>query len=387
MNERDVLNSEQKTTADKLAFSASQFGISVFRNAKSVLNASKKTVEKILEKSTMGQDVFTEPDNLWENPKYKDTGYPDTASPTNTKTRAVPLKKDYSYPTVAGTSPYTPSDMLNSSVEGLESTFESSHISKAKLRVEDPIETADLLAIDGHPEEKDSRKNYSSIFENQVEIEPTIRNRSENPSNKSTTFGLRTLPPNKATPVGLPNLALSKERAKGNELFKNGQFGDAEAEYTKAISQISTTNPEFLILLNNRSACRIKIGDNRNAVLDCDQVLNFDPKDIKARLRRATAYEALENWAKAQEDYRFLMGIDPTIKSVSSGLARCTSALTKTESKPNIIPQKKMPNKQVKAAVDNAVQKHRSKNEEMELEESEKFKYHDHVTEKVYSIK
>ncbi|KAJ3163591.1 hypothetical protein HDU86_000174 [Geranomyces michiganensis] len=128
-----------------------------------------------------------------------------------------------------------------------------------------------------------------------------------------------------ATPAELATSTGHKDA--GNAHFKNGQFGDADASYTLAIAALPSRHLQLAALYNNRAAARLKTGHYREAAEDCGVVQSMDPRDVKSLLRRATAYEAMEKWADALEDYRKVMGIDPSVKTASDGLGRCQKAL------------------------------------------------------------
>ena len=81
-------------------------------------------------------------------------------------------------------------------------------------------------------------------------------------------------------------------------------------------------------LYNNRAAARLKTGEYRGVVDDCNAVQALDSRDLKSLLRRATAWEALEKWDDAKRDYEMLMTVDPSMKGVSLGLARARKALS-----------------------------------------------------------
>lgn len=119
---------------------------------------------------------------------------------------------------------------------------------------------------------------------------------------------------------------VDKLREEGNELFKQGQFADAAQAYSKAIDILPPNHKIRAILLNNRSAAYLKTGQYRECIADCDFVQKFDNRNPKSLLRRASAYEALENWQCALDDYRLLMGLQPG-PAVSSGMSRCQTAL------------------------------------------------------------
>ncbi|TPX31575.1 hypothetical protein SmJEL517_g05119 [Synchytrium microbalum] len=116
-------------------------------------------------------------------------------------------------------------------------------------------------------------------------------------------------------------------REKGNALFKQGQFGDAEIEYTQAITALPAGHLNLIAVFNNRAAARLKTGQFKEAIEDATAVLAIDDRDCKSLLRRASAYEAIERWADAREDYKTIMGIDTSVKGVSAGLSRCQKAM------------------------------------------------------------
>jgi tetratricopeptide (TPR) repeat protein len=115
-------------------------------------------------------------------------------------------------------------------------------------------------------------------------------------------------------------------KAKGNELFKRGQFSDAEACYTDAIAALPIGHEFLLFLFNNRAAARLKTGDYRGVLADCDAVQQVDDADVKSLLRRAMAHEGLEKWESAALDYKRILEIDSTVATASQGLARCSRA-------------------------------------------------------------
>ncbi|XP_007445171.1 sperm-associated antigen 1-like, partial [Python bivittatus] len=70
-----------------------------------------------------------------------------------------------------------------------------------------------------------------------------------------------------------PNAA--KLKTEGNELFKNGQFGEAMLKYSRAIENVLSSGiqtPEDLsILYSNRAACYLKEGNCADCIQDCNR--------------------------------------------------------------------------------------------------------------------
>ncbi|KAF0455052.1 putative ER organization and biogenesis-related protein [Gigaspora margarita] len=207
-----------------------------------------------------------------------------------------------------------------------------------------------------------------------IDLKPTVPSRSTKPNidfgnssyvsparrrphiNSSSTLVDKPTPvhksPPKITQVPRPIVHVSPEqlrnselnKIKGNEVFKLGQFGDAENFYSLAIDCLPSKHIQLVILYNNRATTKFKNGNQRGCVDDCTLALkliddytlppppgvNIDLKAqyIKALLRRASAYESMEKYNIAKDDYQKIMNIDPNgNKQVSDGLRRCQQAI------------------------------------------------------------
>ncbi|XP_076869930.1 mitochondrial import receptor subunit TOM34 [Brachyhypopomus gauderio] len=118
----------------------------------------------------------------------------------------------------------------------------------------------------------------------------------------------------------------------GNERFKAGQYGEAVSLYSQAINALHKSgqkNQEDLsILHSNRAASYLKDGNCSECIKDCTTSLELAPFGIKALLRRATAYEALERYRQAYVDYKTALQIDCNLPAAHDGTNRMTKALT-----------------------------------------------------------
>ncbi|KAI4898101.1 hypothetical protein NFI96_001765 [Prochilodus magdalenae] len=123
---------------------------------------------------------------------------------------------------------------------------------------------------------------------------------------------------------------LAQLKNEGNQLFKNGQFGDALEKYTQAITgftEAGIDSPEDLcILYSNRAACYLKDGNSSDCITDCTRALELQPFFLKALLRRAMAYESLERYRKAYVDYKTALQIDTSILAAHDSINRKTEA-------------------------------------------------------------
>ncbi|KXN83131.1 UBA domain-containing protein 7 [Leucoagaricus sp. SymC.cos] len=215
---------------------------------------------------------------------------------------------------------------------------------------------------------------------------------SSTPSRSSQT---RNQPPSTRRPRPPPKFqrnttpipsTIASVKLEANATFKLGQFGNAEAQYTRAIDSLRSSasgdnnNLYFVLLLNNRANARMKTGDINGAVKDCEAVIelittnqlstssnDFDSfgnssstKEeetvdlseglIKAIKRRAEAYEGMEKWNKAKKDWEWLRSVGWVRESVRGeagrGVGRCVrmvggsgeATATKSRPKPSTRP-------------------------------------------------
>ncbi|KAJ8785138.1 hypothetical protein J1605_007694 [Eschrichtius robustus] len=120
-------------------------------------------------------------------------------------------------------------------------------------------------------------------------------------------------------------------KSQGNELFKNGQFAEAALRYSAAIAQLepagSGSADDLSILYSNRAACYLKDGNCSGCIQDCNRALELHPFSIKPLLRRAMAYETLEQYQKAYVDYKTVLQIDCGIQIANDSVNRITKIL------------------------------------------------------------
>ncbi|PWY99268.1 hypothetical protein BCV70DRAFT_145880, partial [Testicularia cyperi] len=170
--------------------------------------------------------------------------------------------------------------------------------------------------------------------------------------------------------------AASSSKAQGNEHFRKGAYGEAEACYTRGISAFSSPDTIHAVpLLSNRANVRLKNGDAAGTIQDCDQLLSIvlsifggSERDVNGRIavyrasreeslpadlskdinlretfgktlvRRAQALEANEKWKLAKADWEVLLEYEKTegsgvktgashIKYAREGLTRCGKML------------------------------------------------------------
>ncbi|XP_029447659.1 sperm-associated antigen 1 isoform X2 [Rhinatrema bivittatum] len=142
--------------------------------------------------------------------------------------------------------------------------------------------------------------------------------------------GSESLPHERETSTLFPPTA-AKLKSEGNELFKNGQFGEAVFKYSEAIEKLKSLeghSPEDIsVLYSNRAACYLKDGNCTGCIEDCSRALELQPFAIKPLLRRAMAYESIERYRQAYIDYKTALQIDGGIQAANDSINRITRTL------------------------------------------------------------
>ncbi|KAG0166764.1 hypothetical protein DFQ30_006803 [Apophysomyces sp. BC1015] len=132
------------------------------------------------------------------------------------------------------------------------------------------------------------------------------------------------------------------ERQHGNEQFKLGQFGDAEASYSRAIEALPSGHDLIVLLSNNRALVRLKIGEHKKCISDCEAAIEmsrcsgdgsgesggvtiqWQEQIIKALHRKAEALEHLEKYQEALKVYEELVVLEGSQNvKLNHALARC----------------------------------------------------------------
>ncbi|KAJ2818081.1 auxilin-like clathrin-binding protein required for normal clathrin function [Coemansia erecta] len=158
-----------------------------------------------------------------------------------------------------------------------------------------------------------------------------------------------------AIPIVSDNILVAATTAKisANAQFKLGQYGEAAAGYSVAISQVSQhsdSHPVLILLLNNRALAYARNGEAKMAVTDCTQALqlidrfqtngtielgqagrvDMGEQRAKTLQRRAEAFESSERYQDGLSDWKALREIarDAGMRQQSTrGVQRCERAL------------------------------------------------------------
>lgn len=111
-------------------------------------------------------------------------------------------------------------------------------------------------------------------------------------------------------------------RTEGNALFSAKQYAQAIDKYTEGLhSKPASATPEDdvnaqrVLLWSNRAMCHLQLNQFDAAAADCSKALEKDPKNEKARYRRAQAYVGLGSFVQAFTDIRLVLQLNPSNKA------------------------------------------------------------------------
>ncbi|XP_061674842.1 sperm-associated antigen 1-like isoform X2 [Syngnathoides biaculeatus] len=102
------------------------------------------------------------------------------------------------------------------------------------------------------------------------------------------------------------NLLAKREKDKGNEAFRANDYEEAVVYYTRSLSIMPTVGA-----YNNRAQAGIKLKQWDRAMNDCHSVLDLEPCNVKALLRRAAVHNEMGNFKMAVEDLTMVLKQEP----------------------------------------------------------------------------
>jgi len=103
-----------------------------------------------------------------------------------------------------------------------------------------------------------------------------------------------------------------KKKEEGNALFKKGLFEQALETYTAALKLCKDETEEMaLAIRNNRAGCYSQLFDFHSVVRETNFVLEHQPDNAKALMRRMQALEPLEKYEAALADARHVLRLLP----------------------------------------------------------------------------
>ena len=98
-----------------------------------------------------------------------------------------------------------------------------------------------------------------------------------------------------------------KEKAKGNDCFRNKEYADAIVYYSKSIA-LDDTNP---VLYTNRALSSMRLSNFNQAIADCNEALKIDCKYAKALARRGMIHQKCGRHLEALKDLEECIKLEP----------------------------------------------------------------------------
>lgn len=118
----------------------------------------------------------------------------------------------------------------------------------------------------------------------------------------------------------------NREKDKGNEAFRSHDFEESVTYYSRSISLLPNAAS-----FNNRALAYLKLESWDKAIKDCNKVLSFEKDNIKALLRRGTAFKSKKDYKKAACDFEKVLVMEPNNKKAEALLAETQKELEKEE--------------------------------------------------------
>jgi len=129
---------------------------------------------------------------------------------------------------------------------------------------------------------------------------------------------------------GTPFSPAQLAKEEGNEFFKLGNMDKALEMYAKALSMAKEDDRDLrAAIYANRALIWHQLYNHNEVVKDCTEALKLQPQNVKALVRRALAYEALERFQHALDDFRAVLLLEPNLPSAQQGAHRISTAIAK----------------------------------------------------------
>ncbi|XP_044956589.1 peptidyl-prolyl cis-trans isomerase CYP40-like isoform X1 [Hordeum vulgare subsp. vulgare] len=141
--------------------------------------------------------------------------------------------------------------------------------------------------------------------------------------------------------------AVESAKAFGNDNFKKQDYKTALRKYRKALRYLdvcwekeeideeksSALRKTKSIILTNSSACKMKLGDLKGALLDADFALRETEGNAKAFFRQGQAHIALNDIDAAVESFQHALDLEPTDGAIKRELAAAKKKISNRRDK------------------------------------------------------
>ena len=114
--------------------------------------------------------------------------------------------------------------------------------------------------------------------------------------------------------------------------ISSNQEEEAKEEEMESTESHEDHRQKCSVYFANRAACQIALRDYDGAANDCSDAIDLDPTYLKAYMRRATAFEHLEEYDRGLQDAKHILeSIDPSNAFAKAYVTRVTPLAEKKQ--------------------------------------------------------
>ncbi|XP_061529701.1 sperm-associated antigen 1 [Phycodurus eques] len=200
-------------------------------------------------------------------------------------------------------------DVVDQNMPPVRASNYSVPLSENPARKQKRIQPRDYREWDKFDAEKECQKIDGDVIKND---RPAIIN--AHPTTKVDPSSLAT---------EVRNLLAEREKDKGNEAFRANDYEEAVVYYSRSLCIMPT-----VAAYNNRAQAGIKLKQWHSAMNDCHSVLELEPCNVKALLRRAAVHNKMGNFEMAVEDLTVVLKQEPQNVPAIQLLSETTKKMT-----------------------------------------------------------
>jgi len=116
----------------------------------------------------------------------------------------------------------------------------------------------------------------------------------------------------------------------GGEAYKAGEWQEAVRCYSSALEHSTPGSDLAITCLNNRAACHAQLKAHQAVIKDANEVIGQQPANVKALLRRMTAYDATGRRELALQDAASVLTMEPKNPTALEVVDKKRKSLAKT---------------------------------------------------------
>lgn len=118
-----------------------------------------------------------------------------------------------------------------------------------------------------------------------------------------------------------------RKRTAGNDCFKRSEYSQAAVHYTLALDVLNG-QPRSIVLAN-RAACFLKLGEPEKALSDAEEAILLDPHYCKAHFRKGLAFHAQQRYKEALHALAKARDLEPKNRQVLDAIRFAEMRLAK----------------------------------------------------------